>query len=210
MLTLRQDHFDLLVPKTGTVEDVVQALIKKAQIPDEAEGGPIRIYEASTNRFYREPSRDSSVSNLNDYTQIYAERVPADEVGVDENQFIHVFHFQNEVNRSHGIPFKFLLKEGETFADTKKRLEKRTGLKGKSFEKIKFAIVRRSNYSKPAYVNDGEQRRLYPVTESQKANVYMIDDELYGNVSPEDDFLGLDHADRTRSLRNGVGDLFLR
>ncbi|OAQ77587.1 ubiquitin C-terminal hydrolase [Purpureocillium lilacinum] len=188
--TKKSDHFDLLVPKTGTVEDVVQALIKKAQIPDEAEGGPIRIYEASTNRFYREPSRDSSVSNLNDYTQIYAERVPADEVGVDENQFIHVFHFQNEVNRSHGIPFKFLLKEGETFADTKKRLEKRTGLKGKSFEKIKFAIVRRSNYSKPAYVND--------------------EDELYGNVSPEDDFLGLDHADRTRSLRNGVGDLFLR
>ncbi len=46
--------------------------------------------------------------------------------------------------------------QDEKFADTKKRLEKRTGLKGKSFEKIKFAIVRRSNPSKPRYLEDGE------------------------------------------------------
>jgi ubiquitin carboxyl-terminal hydrolase 7 len=46
--------------------------------------------------------------------------------------------------------------QGEKFADTKKRLEKRTGLKGKSFEKIKFAVVRRANYSKPQYLNDGK------------------------------------------------------
>lgn len=43
------------------------------------------------------------------------------------------------------------------FADTKKRLEKRTGLKGKSFEKIKFAVVRRANYSKPQYLTDGKK-----------------------------------------------------
>jgi ubiquitin carboxyl-terminal hydrolase 7 len=36
------------------------------------------------------------------------------------------------------------------------------------------------------------------------------DDELWNVASSEDDFLGLDHADRTRTLRNGVGDLFLR
>lgn len=73
------------------------------------------------------------------------------------------------------MPFKFLLIEvsvystfgfqpflkltaikGEKFVDTKKRLEKRTGLKGKSFEKIKFAVVRRANYSKPQYLEDGK------------------------------------------------------
>lgn len=26
----------------------------------------------------------------------------------------------------------------------------------------------------------------------------------------DDDFLGLDHVDRTRTMRNGVGDLFLK
>lgn len=38
----------------------------------------------------------------------------------------------------------------------------------------------------------------------------VIDDELWNVASSEDDFLGLDHIDRTRSLRNGAGDLFLR
>ncbi|KAK2601922.1 ubiquitin-specific protease ubp15 [Conoideocrella luteorostrata] len=186
----KEDHFDLLVPKTGTMEDVIQALIKKAQIPDEAEGGRIRVYETSSNRFYRETRREHPVMNLNEYTQIYAERLAEEEAAAADENFVQVFHFQNEVNRVHGVPFKFLLIDGEKFVDTKKRLERRTGLKGKSFEKIKFAVVRRANYSKPQYLND--------------------DDELWNIVAPEDDFLGLDHVDRTRSLRNGVGDLFLR
>lgn len=49
--------------------------------------------------------------NLNEYTQIFAERIPEEEKAADENNFIHVFHFQNEVNRVHGVPFKFLLLE---------------------------------------------------------------------------------------------------
>lgn len=101
----------MLVSKTGTIEDLIQALIKKVKIADEAEGGRIRVYETSSNRFYREPARDQSVLNLNDYTQIYAERVPEEERTADDNNFIHVFHFQNEVNRVHGVPFKFLLLE---------------------------------------------------------------------------------------------------
>ncbi|KAG6004547.1 hypothetical protein E4U21_000931 [Claviceps maximensis] len=187
----KEEPFDLLVPKTGTIEDVIQALIKKAQIADEQQGGRIRVYEASSNRFYREPRREHPVMNINEYTQIYAERIPEDEAAATtDDSFIQVFHYQNEVNRVHGVPFKFLLLEGEKFADTKKRLEKRTGIKGKSFEKIKFAAVRRINYSKPQYLNDN--------------------DELWTLVAPEEDLLGLDHMDRTRSLRNGVGDLFLR
>lgn len=41
------------------------------------------------------------------------------------------------------------------FKDTKERLSKRTGIKGKQFEKIKFAIVARASYSKPEYLTDG-------------------------------------------------------
>jgi len=186
----KEDTYDLLVPKTGTIDDLVEALIKKAQISGEGDGGRIRIYETSSNRFYREPLREHPVINLNEYATIYAERVPEEELNADESQFVHVFHFQNDVSRVHGVPFKFLVIEGESFADTKKRLEKRTGIKGKSFEKIKIAVVRRSNYSKPQYLND--------------------DDVLSTLVQGEDDYLGLDHVDRTRTLRNGVGDLFLR
>ena len=35
------------------------------------------------------------------------------------------------------------------------RLSKRIGIKGKQFDKIKFAIIQRSIYSKPVYLNDG-------------------------------------------------------
>lgn len=45
--------------------------------------------------------------NLNEYTQIFAERVPKDEPQAEDNNFINVFHFQSEVNRVHGVPFKF-------------------------------------------------------------------------------------------------------
>ncbi|CAM1508456.1 Fc.00g053040.m01.CDS01 [Cosmosporella sp. VM-42] len=186
----KEEPYDVLVPKTGTVEDVIKALVSKAGIPDEEEGGKIRIYETSSNRFYREPPREHPVLNLNEYTQIYAERVPEEETTAEDNNFIQVFHFQNDVSRVHGVPFKFLLVEGEKFVDTKKRLEKRTGLKGKSFEKIKLAVVRRSNYSKPHYLSD--------------------DDELWTAAASDDDYLGLDHMDRTRSVRNGAGDLFLK
>lgn len=48
------------------------------------------------------------------------------------------------------------LQQGEPFSETKKRLEKRTGFKGKSFEKIKFSIVRRQHFSKPTPIQDGK------------------------------------------------------
>lgn len=38
----------------------------------------------------------------------------------------------------------------------------------------------------------------------------IADDILWDVAASEDDFLGLDHADRSRTLRNGVGDLFLK
>lgn len=37
-----------------------------------------------------------------------------------------------------------------------------------------------------------------------------LDDVLWDVAATEDDFLGLDHLDRTRAVRNGGGDLFLR
>lgn len=101
----------MLVPKTGTIGDLIDALIKKAQIPDEAEGGPIRVYETSSNRFYREPLLEHPVLNLNEYSQIFAERVPEEETVTEDAQFVQVFHFQNEVSRVHGVAFKFLLVE---------------------------------------------------------------------------------------------------
>lgn len=40
--------------------------------------------------------------------------------------------------------------------------------------------------------------------------IRSLDDVLWDVAATEDDFLGLDHLDKTRSARNGGGDLFLR
>jgi ubiquitin carboxyl-terminal hydrolase 7 len=93
------------------VEDLIQVLVKKAQIPDEVEGGRIRVFEVNNHKFSRELTRDYNVISMSDYTTFYAERTPEEELNVDDNNFISVFHFQNEPNRVHGVPFKFLLIE---------------------------------------------------------------------------------------------------
>jgi ubiquitin carboxyl-terminal hydrolase 7 len=79
-------------------------------------------------------------------------------------------------------------------------------LKGKNFEKIKFAVVRRSSYSKPTYLTDGISSHASPLHPS----LIRADDYLFDVATHEDDLLGLDHLDRTRAVRNGAGDLFLR
>ncbi|OAA66976.1 ubiquitin hydrolase [Niveomyces insectorum RCEF 264] len=185
----KDESYDLFVSKNSNIEDLIHALIRKAKIPSEAEGGKMRVYETSGLKFTRTLPRDYPVVSLNEYSQLVAERIPAEELEADEGQTIQVFHFHNDPNKSHGVPFRFLLREGELFSETKKRLEARTGYKGKSFEKIKFALVRRTPYAKPQYLED--------------------DDILWDLMSQEDDFLGMDHVDRSRGLRNGIEDLFL-
>ena len=98
--------------KSGVVEDLIQTLIKKAKIPSEEEGGKIRVYETSSHKFFRELERTYPVISINDYTNVVAERIPQEELDVqDSAAYINVFHFQGEPSRAHGMPFRFLLKE---------------------------------------------------------------------------------------------------
>ena len=46
--------------------------------------------------------------------------------------------------------------QGELFKDTKERISKRTGIKGKQLEKIKFALLPKGAYPKPEYIEDGK------------------------------------------------------
>lgn len=48
------------------------------------------------------------------------------------------------------------LEQGEIFKETKERLSKRTAIKGKQFEKIKFAVVPRATFPNARYLEDGE------------------------------------------------------
>lgn len=47
--------------------------------------------------------------------------------------------------------------KGEPFSETRQRLSDFTKIKGKQLDKIKFALVSRSQYSKPEPLEDGKK-----------------------------------------------------
>ena len=157
----KEEPYDLLVPKTATFADVLAALQKRAGLPDEVLD-LVRFYEAHTSKVYKLLPLTHNVMALNEFMTIYAERIPDEEKEgrseVDKgDRQICCFHFEKEPSKPHGVPFLFAMKGGEVFKETKERLSKRTGLKGKNFEKVRFAIVKGGqNYSRPVWVEDGE------------------------------------------------------
>ncbi|KAI9798682.1 MAG: hypothetical protein M1833_004671 [Piccolia ochrophora] len=187
----KEETFDILVPKNGTMEDLIPVLTRKANLDAET-GKSIRLYEVHSNKIYKELHMNFSVASVNEFVSLYAEKVPQEELECEESdKAIYAFHFNKEPSKAHGVPFKFIVKPGEVFTKTKERLEKRTGFKGKQLEKIKFAVVQRSTYSRPIYLND--------------------DDILSDVIADGEDLLGLDHVDRTRSIMSGRGDaIFIR
>lgn len=142
------------------IGDLLPALQKKANL-DDATMQNLRIYEAHGGKVYKELGDDFNVTGVNEFVVLYAEKIPDEELNApDGTPSIYAFHYDKEPSKPHGVPFKFVLKEGEVFKDTRERLGKRTGIKGKLLEKIKFAVVSRVLYSKPKYLQDG----MSPVT----------------------------------------------
>src|SRR6187402_1083169 len=95
-----QDTYDILVAKSGQIEDLIEGLIKKAKIPSEEEGGKIRVYEVSNHKWFRDLDRNYPIISTNDYTNLIAERIPEEELEVtDQTLYISVLHFQNEPSR---------------------------------------------------------------------------------------------------------------
>lgn len=146
---------------------------------------------------------------------IYGERIPEEELNMDTehgDRIINCFHFDKEPSKAHNIPFFFVLKEGEVFKETKERLSKRTGIKGKNLEKIKFAVVRgNQSYSRPVYVEEGEPFTFpsLPGIIFTDALVLGEDDILSDKLGPED-LLGLDHVNKSRAYTGKYESLNIR
>lgn len=133
--------------------DLLSALQEKLALGEE----PIRVAEASGGKNYKELPVDFNVAAITANATLYAEKVPDEELHKEpEDRVICAFSFDREPGLAHGIPFKFVVKPGERFAETKKRLSTRTQIKGKSFEKIKFTVVPRAVLSSPKPLEDGE------------------------------------------------------
>jgi hypothetical protein len=75
--------------------------------------------------------------------------------------------------------------QGEKFADTKKRIQIRTGASSKDFAKYRFALILTdtSGYKQPNAIED--------------------EDEISEHKFTNTDFLGIDHQDKSGKSRNG-------
>ncbi|KAJ3080058.1 hypothetical protein HK102_003345, partial [Quaeritorhiza haematococci] len=177
-----QGPHDVLVMKTGTVADLIEAVLGKVKLEQQEGGsGKFRVFEVIMGKIHRVYAEDASVSTIAEHTTLYMEEIPTEEVQMTEtDKIVPVFHFTKEPNRVHSAPFTFVLHHGEMFSETKKRLQARLGMNDKDFGKVKFAWV----------PHTGAKWR------------YLEDDDIVADleIGPQD-YLGLDHVDK--SGRNG-------
>lgn len=154
----KEEPLEALVPKIGEISDAIPTLQKKFKIPDE-DIPRIRFFQGYQGRLTKELPQNYNIAGLQDYMTTYAELIPKEELeaGPTETKLVDCFHFQKEPSKVHvhGVPFKFVMRKGEVFEETRKRLQARTGIKGKLFEKVKFAVVKKASFSKPIYLSDG-------------------------------------------------------
>lgn len=69
------------------------------------------MFGVHSNRIYKDFDLTYPVTALQDFLLLYAELIPENELVLEENdQYINVYHFQREPTRSHGIPFRFIIK----------------------------------------------------------------------------------------------------
>lgn len=103
----------------------------------------------------------------------------------DTDRIVQVVHYHNSPTELHGIPFRFVAIKGEPFEETKKRLQKRTGLGDMDWKKVKFTVLRNLHASEP--------------------QVEVIEDpasfELRKARIQDEDALGLDHIDKSSKSR---------
>ncbi|TFK55144.1 cysteine proteinase [Heliocybe sulcata] len=176
-----------LLPKTSMVHDLADNLAKLVTLTPEGTGN-IRIFEVSKDgKTQKEFTGSEMIGNIPDPVELYAEEIPVEEAEADDHdKVISVFHFSKEVSRTHGVPFKFVVKPGEKFSDMKKRLQARIGVSDKDFAKYRFALVQVSTFKQPSYIED--------------------DDTIYDHKFAPEDALGLDHVDKSGKTRTGTGE----
>ncbi|GAA5896538.1 hypothetical protein JCM6882_005722 [Rhodosporidiobolus microsporus] len=177
-----------LLPKNTSMQELANEHLRKVVTLSPESSGQIRVFEIVDGRVQKTFSGSEAVRDVPESLELYAEEITQEELDADNDRIIQVYHFNKEPSRAHGIPFKFVLRPGEPFSETKKRLQARTGISEKELGRTKFAIVQPSIYSKPATVEDA--------------------DILSEHKWLADDLLGMDHLDKRRAV--GEKGVFIR
>ena len=107
----KDELHELLVPKNGNIQDILIELKRKAELEDETIAST-RLYLTQGNKISKELGNEYPVSSIIDYCPMVAQQIPKEELGKPsgDDRAVYAFHFEKEVSKTHGIPFKFYLK----------------------------------------------------------------------------------------------------
>ena len=111
--------YPFLLPKTSNIHDLAEQLAKKVTLAPEGTG-KIRIFEIISNgKAQKEFTGAEMIGNIPEQVELFAEEIPHEELEADElDKTINVFHFSKDVTRTHGVPFKFVVRPVSAFRST--------------------------------------------------------------------------------------------
>ncbi|KAF9432060.1 hypothetical protein BGZ76_011315 [Entomortierella beljakovae] len=166
---------ELLLPKTDTMGDVVDALLRKVKL-DPNGSQKLRMFGVFSGKMYKEYGPKDPIRNLHESLSVYVEEIPSEEYfRKDDEPLVQCFHFSGEPGRQHSIPFRMVIKQGEQFGDMKTRFRARLGMNEKDFAKIKFILFQIGGKFSP-----------------------LNDDDILSEQDPQIiDSIGLDHVDKS-------------
>lgn len=177
---------NIRLPKQSTVGDVIDELKTKVELshPD----AELRLLEVFYHKIYKIFPPSEKIENINDqYWTLRAEEIPEDEKNLEPNdRLIHVYHFtkdtaQNQMQvQNFGEPFFLIIREGETLAEIKVRVQKKLHVPDEEFSKWKFAFL---SLGRPEYLQDTD----IVSSRFQRRDVYGAWEQ----------YLGLEHIDTT-------------
>jgi ubiquitin carboxyl-terminal hydrolase 7 len=102
----------------------------------------VRIFETIDNKFHQEFEMNDPIFSISNSGKLCAEEIPEEELSPGfGDSFVKVFQYQRDTSRTHSVPFRFLMIKDEPFEETKKRLQRRTGINDKDWTKVKVSIV---------------------------------------------------------------------
>jgi len=176
-------NHSIRLPKNSTIADVINDLKTKVQLS--SPNAELRVLEVFYHKIYQIFPLLEKIENINDqYWTLRAEEIPEEEKNIGSNdRLIHVYHFMKDINQTQqiqnfGDPFFLLVREGETLAEVKKRIQSKLQVSDEEFSKWKFAFI---SMNRPDYLQDSDvitscfQRR-----------------EVYGAW---EQYLGMEHTD---------------
>ncbi|CAN1298213.1 Ubiquitin C-terminal hydrolase 12 [Linum perenne] len=147
------------LPKQSTVGDVINDLKTKVELshPD----AELRLLEVFYHKIYKIFPPNEKIENINDqYWTLRAEEIPEEEKQIGPNdRLIHVYHFMKDTAQTQvqvqnfGEPFFLVIREGETLAEVKVRIQQKLQVPDEEFSKWKFAFL---SLGRPEYLQESD------------------------------------------------------